>query len=106
MFVEPLRECFDELKQKLQGINISPDTNTNTISTPVLTKQEAVSYDKAFTKERMHHRITSHTDSTASKTPLSTREKRMLYQGSRSLPRIYDTVTNPSIDDKNGEIWR
>ena len=85
----PLQECFDELRQKLHEISITPNSTVTTASNPVLKQQNAVSHDETFTSESF-----------------KSEEKLTLSQGSRSLPRIYNVVTNPSVDDQGGDVWR
>ena len=82
---------FDELKQKLQGMSITPDSTVTALSNPVLKQQNAISQcdDETITSES-----------------LSSKEGLTLSQGSRSLPRIYNIMTNPSVDDQGGQVWR
>ena len=100
--VGKLQGCFDELKQKLQRVNITSDHTVSTAPLPVL--KETLSERK-----EMLNSITSdvvNKSDVISESPESTNEESNLSQGLRSLPLIYNVGTNPSIDDQDGEVWK
>ena len=78
--VQNLQGCIDELKQKMQRVNIKP-----TASYPVSHQLKDDDPEKEemppqFSKEKVNER--------------------------QSLPLIYSVTTNPSIDDQDGEVWK
>lgn len=99
------QKYLDELNQKLQGISITSKSTANTKSLPnlALKRQNAVYQNKTPASDTARHSITSETvnnNDVTFESPESGKE-----QHSRSLPRIYNLPTNPSIDSQNGDIF-
>ena len=105
VYTEQLRECFDELKQKLQRTNSTFNNTVTAVSSQVL-KQGC--HDEISTKEQLQGSVT---DNIANKSEITfpshkpNEEKPILFQGHRSLPRIYNLTTDPSTD-QDEKIWR
>ena len=103
--VEQLQGCFDELKQKLQRVNITSKDQISTASNPVLLQQKEIFQDDFEKKEILNSNITSDVDDVTSE-PESSEEKPIVSQRLQSLPLIYNVTTNPSLDDQDGEVWK
>ena len=106
MAVEKLQGCFDELKQKLQTVKITSDNLTPTTSNPTLHQPKEISRDK----EEMLNSITSDVNDSgitfkSAESGHST-NKPIGSQRLRSLPRIYNLRTNPSVDHQDEDVWR
>ena len=100
--MEKLQGCFDELKQKLQTVNITSDDIVVTTSNPILHQQKEISHEK---KEMLNSNTSDVVDN-SDVTSKSSKENPSVSQRMRSLPRIYNATINPSLDDEDGEIWR
>ena len=96
-----LQECLDELKQNLEGINITSTSNEeiDTLSNRSLRRQKKIQDDDAFVLN------SDAIDDDATTFTLLKSSKEEPIQ-SQTLPRIYRATTDPSIDDHNGEVWR
>ena len=103
-----LQECLDEVKQNLEGINITSTSNeaADALSNPSLRRQKKIQHDDAFVEEEELNSDVIEDDDTAFTLLQSSQEKPIQSQSSHFLPRIYRATTNPSIDDHDGEVWR
>jgi len=116
VFAEQFHKCcFDELKQKLQKINIGSSNAATTLSSTVSKQQKEVCHEEVpTTKEEILSSITSDVvnNSDVTSRPKSfdslgpTNAKKTLAKSSQSLPRIFYLTTNPSFDDQDGDLYK
>ena len=97
--VEQLQGCLDELKQKLKAVNV---TSRPTKAVDTASEQQKKAHHDALTKEKVFN---SDADGASDKSDASN-ETKALSQNPCSLPLIYRVMSNPSVDDQDGEIWR
>ena len=103
--VEQLQGCFDELKQKLQRVNITSKDQISTASSPALHQQKKIFHDDFEKEEILNGSITSDVGNVTSE-PESSEEKSIVSEKLQSLPLIYNVTTNPSLDDQDREVWK
>ena len=98
--VEQLQGCFDELKQKMQRVNLASNAETvSTTSNPSSHQLKENLHDDSEKEDMLTGIITSNDVS-----KLQYRKEKAI--GRQSLPLIYNVMTNPSIDDHDGEVWK
>ena len=96
---EQLQGCLDELKQKLKAVNV---TSRPTEAVDTASKQQKKAHHDALTKEKVFN---SDADGASDKSDASNKIKTQS-QNPHSLPLIYRVMSNPSVDDQDGEVWR
>lgn len=107
MPAEKLQGCLDELKQKLQKINLTSRSTeiSDTASHPGLKHQKKAHHDDPAKEEVLDSDADSTSDNNdLSRSPQSSNGKTLLCQRC-SLPLIYSIMSSPSIDDQGGEVW-
>ena len=97
--VEQLQGCFDELKQKMQQVNLASKETVSTTSNPSSHQLKEDLHDGSEKEDMLTGIITSNVVS-----KLQYRKEKAI--GRQSLPLIYNVMTNPSIDDHDGEVWK
>ena len=90
---EHLRNCMDELKQKLQRISIAPNEAIDTVSNPDLKRHNHLT----FTEEEL---VNNNDIDVTSKSPESNKQKQILPRSVESLPNVITDV------DQDKKVWR
>ena len=78
---------------------ITADSAANAVSNMVLKQPRNLCHGEISTEEET-------LDSAAGDVDISNKGNPILFQGQRSLPRIYNLSSNPSSEDQNGDTWR